>query len=71
MCFSNDNKLLRFLRMTSPAQVLAHLSEQSLRGLSQESFIQIQSVASLYLIKIPVAAVPLWNTVQGTSGNSK
>lgn len=52
--FSNDNKLLRLLRMTSPAQVLAHLNWNSLRGLSQESLIPSYKVyLLLYLYKIP------------------
>ena len=56
MCFSNNNKLLRFLRMTSPAQVLAHLNWTVSQGpFTGVFYSKLQSVfASLYLIKIPV-----------------
>ena len=56
MCFSNNNKHLRFLRMTSPAQVLAHLNWTVSQGpFTGVFYSNLQSVfASIYLVKIPV-----------------
>ena len=56
MCFSKNNKLLRFLRMTSPAQVLAHLNWTVSQGpFTGVFYLKLQSLfASIYLMKIPV-----------------